>query len=157
MDITRPFLYDFDIRPHQNDQLVETSRMVLKTKLYHIFLSFQFLTIFSPRPYKSSIAHMIPKPPLGCWYISRLSPSTQSSKSCFQNRKAWTPLRGVGSPLKILKTWIRDYSGLPNKSTQSAYVLAEFGDPRSLGAHVVATPIFLPKVAQKSKIIFNLL
>ena len=42
MGITLHFLSHFDIRQHQNDQLVETNRMVL----YLILLSFQFLTHF---------------------------------------------------------------------------------------------------------------
>ena len=40
------FLSDFDIQPHQNDQLVEMNRIVSVTKLYTILLSFKFLTHF---------------------------------------------------------------------------------------------------------------
>ena len=60
-------------------QLVETNQMVFKAKLYHIFLSFRFLT------------HG-PKTTLKLWvHFQAISP-THSSKSCFQNWKAWTPL-----------------------------------------------------------------
>ena len=57
-----------------------------------------------------------------------------------------------GSPLKISKTWLRD-SGwtMTKRSTQWAYFLVGFGGPRQLGARLVDTPIFPPKVAQKSK------
>ena len=57
---------------------------------------------------------------------------------------------GAGSPLKISKTRFRD-SDWPERSTQLANVLVGFGGPRPFGAHVVATPIFPPKVAKKMK------
>ena len=42
----RSIRLDFDIRQHQNDQLVETNLMVPLAKLYLILLSFRFLTHF---------------------------------------------------------------------------------------------------------------
>ena len=48
-----------------------------------------------------SIARMGPKPPSSCWYMSRSSPPTHRSKSCFKIWKVWTP------PLTMQKYVIR--------------------------------------------------
>ena len=85
MGITRPFLSDFDIRSHQNYQLVQTNRMVLKAMLYHIFLSFRLLTHFLLRGLTQAVLRAWSQNhPQVVGTCPAITP-THSSKSCFQD------------------------------------------------------------------------
>ena len=69
-----------------------------------------------------SIVHMDPKPPSRCWYISRPSPPSHRSKSCFQIWKAWTPLKltlvqniTLVQNMKNIDSWPSNGPKLPSK------------------------------------------
>ena len=80
----------FDFRPHQNDQLIETSQIVKRYKLYiipFIFWIFEPLFATCDHIWRADL-----KVPPGCRNLPRLSPQTHCSKTMSQkNRSPYPP------------------------------------------------------------------
>ena len=93
MCISRHFLYDFDVRAHQYDQLVETDWMVVKAMIYFLPFSFE----------ASHGQHCVhgPKTTLKLWvHVQAITPNPLV-KIVFSKMKGLDPLLKLtwGNPL----------------------------------------------------------
>ena len=79
----------FDVRPHQNYELIETSLIVKRYKLYIYPSRFWFLSHFLPpvATWATNLTHR-PKSAPGCRYLSCLSAKLIGQKSSLNGQKS---------------------------------------------------------------------